>query len=101
MAGLLKKYYIILGSIGTFSRTGVLPGIYFLRIVARDLITREKKVLTTTIDLNASEDHCTPYLINRQLRIDGNMVSVEYTSTGQYNGFMCSLNRQEIPCKFI
>lgn len=99
-AGVLRHLQLLsLGSNGTFSRIGVPPGIYTLRIAAEDPITREKKVIAIAIELDDSEDFCTTYLINRGLRIDGRTLIVEYSSTGHYNGFMCSLNRQEIPCK--
>ena len=56
--------------------------------------------MATVIQLDPSASFCTTYLINRGLRIEGRTVTVEFTATGQYNGFTCSLNRHETFCKY-
>ena len=71
-----------------------------LRIEARDLSSSETNVMATVIELDASEGYCTTYLINRGLRVEGQTLTVEFTSTGQFDGFTCILNRQRSLCKF-
>ena len=92
--------FATIGSNGTFSRPNVPPGKYVLRIEAKDLSSGEKNVMTTVIELDASEDHCTTHLINRGLRVEGQTLTVEFTSTGQFDGFTCILNRRMSLCKF-
>ena len=96
----MQNYFTSIGSNGTFSRANVPPGRYVLRIEAKDLSTGEKNVMATEIKLDGSEDHCTAYLINRGLRVEGQTLTVEFTSTGQFDGFMCILNRRTSLCKF-
>ena len=51
--------------------------------------------------LNSSEDHCAVHLINRGLRVEENDVIVEFSTTGNATGFLCSVNREEFQCKFM
>ena len=96
-----KDLLITAGSAGTFSRVGVPPGRYVLRTEIRDFITKERKLMATVIQLDPSVSFCTTYLINRGLGIEGRTVTVEFTATGQHNGFTCSLNGHETFCKLI
>ena len=58
-------------------------------------------MMATTIRLDAREDFCTIYLINRGLRVEGQMLTVEFASTGEFNGFTCILNKRlKNRCKF-
>ena len=91
---------IHVGSTGTFSRANVPPGRYVLRIEAKDITTEEKNVISTAIELDGSEDHCTTHLINRGLRVEGQTLTVEFNSTGRFNGFTCTLNRDSSQCMF-
>ena len=90
-----------LGSMGKFSRANVPPGSYVLRIEARDLSTGEKNVMPTAIELDANEEHCTTYLINRGLRVEDRTLIVEFTSTGLFSGFTCILNGQSSQCTYV
>ena len=57
-------------------------------------------MMATTFRLDAREDFCTIYLINRGLRVEGQMLTVEFASTGEFNGFTRILNKRKNRCKF-
>ena len=90
---------IFVGSTGTYRRENVPPGRYTLRIEVRDRTTREKKVITAVLFLDASQQQCAIYLINRGYRVEGRTFTVEFSSTGAFTGFTCILNKQENDCK--
>ena len=91
------------GSNGTYSRSGIPPGNYTLRVVARDPVRGDRKVIRIRLGVHsddASDPYCTTYLINRGWRVEGRNLTVEFTATGIASGFECALDRMEhIECK--
>ena len=88
------------GSSGTFFRSGLPPGDYTLRVIARDRARREKKVIRNRLWMHGDDVYCIINLINRGWRVEGNRFTVEFNSTGVANGFLCSVDRQgHNPCK--
>ena len=91
------------GSNGTYSRSGIPPGDYILRVIARDPVRGDRKVIRNRLGVHsddASDPYCTTYLINRGWRVEGRNLTVEFTATGIASGFECALDRMEhIECK--
>ena len=93
------------GSNGTYSRTGIPPGDYTLRVVARDPVRGDRKVIRNRLWVHsddANDPYCITYLINRGWRVEGRNFTVEFTATGIASGFVCTLDRMErIDCKIL
>ena len=88
-----------LGSNGSYTRTGIPPGAYVLRVVAIDPFSRDRKVLNFDFFVDSEEQHCSVHLTNRGWRVEGRSFIVEFSSTGVTTGFTCSLNREEFDCR--
>lgn len=83
---------------GSYTRTGIPPGAYVLRVVAIDPFSRDRKILNFDFFVDSEEQHCSVHLTNRGWRVEGQSFIVEFSSTGVTTGFTCSLNREEFDC---
>ena len=85
-----------------FDRTGIPPGDYTLRVVARDP-TRPLEyaaILRNRLWVHGDSTFCATHLINGGTTVDGNTVTVEFRATGVVQDYMCSLDRGEyFPCE--
>ena len=69
--------------------------------MAKDPVTRERKVINIELVVNSDEEYCAVHLINRGWRVEDKDIIVEFSTTGNATGFLCSVNREEEKCKFI
>ena len=87
---LLSAY---LGSNGVFTASGVSPGRHVIRVIARSLSGKARKILRSIVYVPEDSESCRPHLINRGLNVKGNNVTLEFASTGSPYGFECILDR--------
>ena len=86
------------GSSGTYHRTGIPPGDYSLKVIARDPVRRDRKAITNRLWVNSddiNDPYCFTHLINHGWRVEGRNFTVEFTATGIATGFVCTLDRTE------
>jgi len=69
--------------------------------MAKDPVTRERKVTNYELVLNNDEKYCAVHLINRGWRVEDKDIIVEFSTTGYPTGFLCSVNHEEFKCKFM
>jgi len=92
------------GSNCTYHHTGVPPGDYNLKVMARDPVRGDRKVIYNHLWVNSddiNDPYCFTHLINRGWRVEGRNFTVEFTATGIATGFVCTLDRTEhTVCKY-
>ena len=99
--------YRIIGSSGTYRRTGIPPGDYTLRVIAYDPVRGDKKVIRNRLWVQSDDPnnaYCITYLKNRGWRVVNGTFIVEFTATGVASRadaeFECALNRNKpVPCE--
>jgi hypothetical protein len=95
-------------SSGFFHHSGMRPGRYSIRVIARDPFTRERAVLRgsfTIPDEKSSgdeKDHCGVTIINTGTQVKYSDVSVYFAGTGASEEFVCRIDKgSNRSCKFI
>ena len=82
-----------IGSAGTYSLSSVPAGRKVLKVIVKDVVRKERKVVRIGLPLPENDDVCYTHLINRGWRVDGDRFTVEFTSTGNAQGYTCVLDR--------
>lgn len=79
---------------------GMSSGLYRLRIIARDS-TGERVVERRTLFVcDEEEGSCGVNLINEGVTVEGDCATIQFTSCGRVDSFMCRLNRDPFkPCR--
>lgn len=94
----------VAGSSGVFNRSGIPPGDYTLRVIARDPDRPNEAVAITRnrLWMHGDDVFCITGLTNRGVVVDGNSVRIDFDTTGVVQSHRCSLDRAEyFDCKII
>ena len=92
---LLVHLPLLPGSSGFVRYTNIPPGVYKLRVVAWDLVRKERAVIRNRILVHRDDTFCAVLKTNNGLTIGrNNNATVEFSGTGRTTGFQCILDKQ-------
>ena len=86
---------------------GIPPGDFTLRVVAVDPFISDRNnpyaraITRNRLWLHGDDEYCVVHVKNGGVTVDGNSMTIDFQSTGDPTGFLCSVNRiQFVECKF-
>ena len=100
--------FFYIGSNGRYEYTGLRPGDFTLRVVAKDPFVSERSnpnfraIARNRLWVHGDNVFCVTHLKNDGITVDQNTLTVDFYSTGNPTGFLCSFDRGEFfECKFL
>ena len=96
------------GSSGRVEFTGLVPGDFTLRVVAVDPLISDRlnpdrrAIARNRLWVHGDDVFCVTHLKNDGVTVNQNTMTIDFYSTGDPTGFLCSFDRGEFfECKFL
>ena len=101
-------FFFPTGSSGRVEFTGLVPGDFTLRVVAvdpfiSDRLNRDRRAIARNrLWVHGDDVFCVTHLKNDGVTVNQNTMTIDFYSTGNPTGFLCSFDRGEFfECKFL